>query len=69
MLLERANRHAADVASTVKSLQAAGVTSLAAKRPQTLRGVQLARHSDRERTMDVASRAGVAGVGAIGLTG
>jgi DNA invertase Pin-like site-specific DNA recombinase len=29
VLVERANRHAADVASTVKSLQAAGVTSLA----------------------------------------
>jgi hypothetical protein len=28
MLAERANQHAADVASTVKSLQAAGITSL-----------------------------------------
>jgi hypothetical protein len=36
VLAERANRHAADVASTVKTLQAAGVTSLAAKRPQAL---------------------------------
>lgn len=54
VLVERANRHAADVASTVKDLQAGRYNDVS----RHCRGTQRAWHSDRERPRHLARHPG-----------